>query len=122
MTATVQTTTGGNWLTASISNNQTPAVVTLSAAGTGLAPGVYNGTLTLTSLGAGNSPVVIPVTLTVSTQPQLLVNPPTLNFSYQLLERISAAAKIRGDFDGGSSDGACFGGGEHFVWGQLAND
>ena len=37
----VQTATGGNWLTASISNNQTPAVVTLSAVGTGLAPGIY---------------------------------------------------------------------------------
>ncbi len=85
VTATVQTSTGGNWLTASISGNQTPAVVTLSAVGTGLAPGSYLGALTLTSPGASNSPVVIPVTLTVSTQPQLLVSPPTLNFSYQLL-------------------------------------
>ncbi len=85
VTATVQTAAGGNWLTASISDNQTPAVVTLSAVGTGLAPGVYNGALTLTSPGVSNSPVVIPVTLSVSAQPQLLVSPATLNFSYQLL-------------------------------------
>jgi uncharacterized protein (TIGR03437 family) len=81
----VQTTSGGNWLSASISTNQTPAVVTLSAVGTGLAPGVYNGSLTLTSPQASNSPVVIPVTLSISAQPQLLVSPPTLSFSYQLL-------------------------------------
>ena len=29
--------------------------------------------------------MLIPVTLTVSAQPQLLVSPPTLSFSYQLL-------------------------------------
>ena len=56
---------------------------------------------------------MIPVTLTVSTQPQLLVSPPTLNFSYQLLSGSLLPQKSVVDFDSGSGNGACFGGGEH---------
>jgi hypothetical protein len=64
-TATAQTSTGGNWLSASISASQTPSVLTVSAVGTALAAGVYSGTVTLTSVQAANSPLVITVTLVV---------------------------------------------------------
>ena len=82
--ATAQTTSGGNWLSVTVSASQTPAVVTVSAMGPSLAPGLYNGTVTLTAPQAHNSPLVIPVTLMVSAQPQLQVSPASLSFSYQL--------------------------------------
>ncbi len=84
-TATVQTASGGNWLSVSSSSSSTPSVLTVSAVGGLLPPGNYNGTVTLTSSQAVNSPVTIPVTLTVSTLPQLTVSPTQLRFGYQLL-------------------------------------
>lgn len=50
----------------------------------GLAPGTYNGQITVSAAGAGNSPRTIPVTLVVdgggSGDPVLQVSPSTLNF------------------------------------------
>jgi len=60
-------TTNASWLSTSISSNLTPGVITVSANPAGLAPGVYNGTLSVFAPGASNSPTTIPVTLAVKT-------------------------------------------------------
>ncbi len=84
-TATASTTTGGNWLSVEATGAGTPSSLTVSIQSGSLAPGAYNGTITVTSSQAGNSPLAIPVTLTVSPQPQLDVSPPQVSFYYQLL-------------------------------------
>ncbi|MGH7968473.1 MAG: BACON domain-containing protein, partial [Limisphaerales bacterium] len=52
--------------------------------GAALIPGLDPGTVTLTSIGASNSPYVIPITLLVSTNPILNINPSALAFAYQV--------------------------------------
>ena len=68
--AVLNTTSGGNWLVArSATSGVTPGSFTVGVANfANLAPGVYNGTITITSQAA-NSPVVIQVTLTVTGGP-----------------------------------------------------
>ena len=60
------TASGGNWLGAS-SVSGFPSLVAISADPTGLAPGVYTGTITISS-NAANSSVPIPVQLTIEPQ------------------------------------------------------
>lgn len=68
--ATVATTSGGSWLTAATAGN----VVTLTADPAGLAPGTYQGTLTITS-NAANGTTVVPVRLNV-----VAAGPPTISY------------------------------------------
>lgn len=56
---------GGNWLTVSLANGRLPATVSVGKSASGLAAGVYRGTVTVHLAGAANSPVRIPVTMTV---------------------------------------------------------
>ena len=63
VTATVATTSGGNWLQVSLNPVMSPSSLTVSVNAAGLAPGSYNGTITLSALEATD--VVIPVALTV---------------------------------------------------------
>src|SRR5205807_1746555 len=83
-TVSSATASGGNWLSVLSSGTQTPASLDVSVASTGLAPGTYQGAITLTSPQASNSPLVIPVTLTISAQPRLVVFPTQLTYVYQL--------------------------------------
>lgn len=81
VTAQSVTTSGGNWLSATLNTAVTPATLTISALSTGLSTGVYNGTVTVTATsGATTSTATIPVVLTVSSQPLLNVTPRELNF------------------------------------------
>ena len=70
----------GNWLTTSVSGN----TVSVTANGSQLAQGTYNGTVTVIVPGALGSPLNVPVTLTVGATPTLSVSPGTINFNYQL--------------------------------------
>jgi hypothetical protein len=54
------------WLAAAPASGSGNAVLSVSAAPNGLAPGAYNGAITVTAPGAANSPAVIPVTLSVA--------------------------------------------------------
>lgn len=75
-TDAVSTTSGGQWLHASLTKGTTPAKVSISVNTTGLAPGVYKGTLTFTSsLGAK----LLSVTLTVTPVPCSVSGTPGLN-------------------------------------------
>jgi uncharacterized protein (TIGR03437 family) len=59
------TESGGNWLTVTPVNGSLPATVSVGKNGSGLAAGVYRGTVTVHVAGAANSPVQVPVTMTV---------------------------------------------------------
>lgn len=71
---------GTGWLTASVSGS----TVTVSANGSQLTQGTYNGVVTVIVPGTQGSPLNIPVTLTVGAAPMLSVSPAAINFSYQL--------------------------------------
>ena len=70
---TVNTASGGNWLSATPSSGTTPAAVTVSllTAALALAPGAYSGSITVQSF---TNQTVVPVTLTVSAPFDPIVN------------------------------------------------
>ena len=72
---------GLNWLAVSPSNGiatpTSPALLTVTANGSGLAQGTYNGQIALTSPGAANT-VVVNVAFTVSNAPTITVSPASL--------------------------------------------
>ncbi len=81
---TSATTSGGAWLSTSPINGQTPGQLVVTANTAGLVAGVYNGGITVSAPGALNSGTTIPVSLTVSTQTNLVANPSGATFTYAL--------------------------------------
>ncbi len=77
------TSSGGNWLVVGPASAVTPQPITVSVSPSGLAPGTYEGTVTVTAAGAGNSPVSFPVKLTVGTAMMLNASTSGLTFNYQ---------------------------------------
>ncbi len=73
---------GGAWLSATLSATTTPAVVTVSANQSNLAPGNYTGTVVITSPGASNSPQTIAVQVSVSTTNALIATPANVGFAF----------------------------------------
>ncbi|MBI2686355.1 MAG: hypothetical protein HYX27_08570 [Acidobacteria bacterium] len=82
--STVATSPVGSWLSVTPANGATPGALSVSVNGAGLAPGTYNGSVTVSSPGASNSPLTIPVSLTIGTGQTLTVSPTTLSFSHQI--------------------------------------
>ena len=80
-TIAVSTNNTGNWLSY-VASGVTPAPVTVSVNPVGLPPGNYTGNLTFTPVGGANQQVV-PVTLTISNNPTLSVDPGSLLFNFQ---------------------------------------
>jgi uncharacterized protein (TIGR03437 family) len=84
-TATATTATGGNWL-AVPGNGAAPGTLAVSlntaVVGPGMAPGTYNGTVTITPIN-GAPAVAIPVVLTVTVAPTVTANPTSINLNYQ---------------------------------------
>jgi trimeric autotransporter adhesin len=81
--AAVTTATGGNWLVISGSGTA-PGTLQVSLNGAvviTLAPGTYNGTITITP--ASGPAVSVAVTLTVAGAPTITINPKSLNLNYQ---------------------------------------
>ncbi|HZO52661.1 MAG TPA: hypothetical protein VFB63_08090 [Bryobacteraceae bacterium] len=68
-TLTTSTATGGQWLAVTPPNGATESNVTVSVSITGLAAGVYTGTVNVNAPTANNSPLQVPVTLTVTAPP-----------------------------------------------------
>jgi hypothetical protein len=75
LSSAVATTTGGAWLTASLSSG----TLTITAAPGTLANGVYNGSVTISTPGAAN--VVIPASLTVTT-PVIIAPTAQVNYNF----------------------------------------
>jgi len=80
----VSTTSGGSWLSANPSSGATPLGVSVSVDPSGLAPGTYNGMVTVTSSSASNSPQEASVTLNVTAAPTISLDPSSLTFNFQL--------------------------------------
>jgi len=75
--ASATVTTGANWLQVVQPSSQTPGVFLVSllpSAVQALGAGTYTGNVVITAAGAENSPLSIPVNLTVSQQPQILLS------------------------------------------------
>jgi len=83
--ATPATTSGGNWLAAGLASGATPSTLSVSVKPAGLAPGVYQGSITINSPAANPTSQVVPVTLNVSNPlaPQnLAAAPAQFTFSF----------------------------------------
>jgi uncharacterized protein (TIGR03437 family) len=64
--ATAATQSGGSWLSLGLSGGTTPGTLRVQASSAGLAPGGYNGTITVRAPGnAAIAPLVIPIVLNV---------------------------------------------------------
>lgn len=79
--ATATTFNGGAWLSVTPTGGSTSASVTVTANGTGLAPGSYSGVITFQVPGAANTPVSVPVTLTVGPAQSFMISSTTVSFS-----------------------------------------
>ena len=77
-------TANSSWLSLSPANGTTPAFLTIFVNPSGLAAGVYGGTVTVAPAGGTGLPQSIPVTLNVAATPGLTVSPSSLAFSYQI--------------------------------------
>ena len=69
------------WLTVAPLSGTGAASVSVTVNVTGLAPGTYNGAVTITATGATGSPATIPVTLNIAQRPVLAVAPSSLTFT-----------------------------------------
>jgi uncharacterized protein (TIGR03437 family) len=94
-TATASTTSGGLWLQVAPTSGTTPtslSVIANTAVLPNLAPGTYNGTITITP--SGQAAITIPVTLTVNGAPTVTVNPASLAFNFQIGQSNPAAQNV----------------------------
>ena len=82
-TVAATTSSGGSWLLANPISGTTPGEMAVTVNPAALPVGTYNGSITVTATGASNSPATIPVTLTVSANPQLTLSPASLTFHFQ---------------------------------------
>ncbi|HXJ44561.1 MAG TPA: hypothetical protein VNH18_35065, partial [Bryobacteraceae bacterium] len=82
-TLSISTASGGNWLTASTSGGVAPAQITVLADPAGLTPNNYSAIITITPAGAA-SPLKVPVNLSVTTMPAVLVSANSLAFAAQV--------------------------------------
>ena len=85
-TATVVTTSGGNWLQVSLTAGSGDATVKVSANQVGLKAGTYQGTITLQAQGSGGqllngSPLTVAVVLNVTAKAVLSVSTTPLSFA-----------------------------------------
>ncbi|MDP8981726.1 MAG: hypothetical protein M3O35_14185 [Acidobacteriota bacterium] len=72
---------GGNWLSVTGSGT-TPGSVTVTANGSSLGQGTYNGFVTIVIPGAANSPLQVPVTLVVGPAQTVVLGASSLSFNY----------------------------------------
>jgi uncharacterized protein (TIGR03437 family) len=78
--ATVATTSGGNWLSISPASGTTPGQISVSVNPSGMAAGSYTGTVSVTP--DGGAPTNLTVSFTITT-PSITVSATSLSFSYQ---------------------------------------
>jgi uncharacterized protein (TIGR03437 family) len=89
---------GTGWLTATVSGN----IVTVTANGTQLPQGSYQGAVTVIIPGAAGSPLNIPVTLNVGAAPTLALSAGTVSFAYQVGGTLPGAQSVDVTSTGGN--------------------
>lgn len=82
-TASVSTNEGGSWLLVNPLSGTTPQSLEVAVNPSGLAPGTYTGAVSVAASSASNSPVVVPVSVTVTANPQLTIAPGSVTFYFQ---------------------------------------
>ena len=97
-TAAASTFNGGGWLRASPSAGTVPGALSISVSTGGLAPGAYQGALTV--LGGGLTRT-ISVQLDLAAQPRLVLEPATLLLSARAASNVPACASIAVTGSGG---------------------
>jgi uncharacterized protein (TIGR03437 family) len=96
-------TPGASWVGVVPTSTTTPATLAISVNTTGLAPGTYSSAVSISAANASNSPLSIPVTLTVTPAPALVVTPGILSFSYQTGASIPGAQSLALSTNNGAS-------------------
>ena len=84
-TVSVQQITGGDWLAVSPTAATSPVSLTLSLKSTvlSLPAGTYTANVLVSPTSVTSSQITVPVTLTVGSAPQMVLNPAALTFNYQ---------------------------------------
>jgi hypothetical protein len=100
----VAASSGVPWLTVAGSGGATPAVFTVSANGSQLTAGTYQGSITVTSAGAANSPLMVPVTFIVTAAPVLEVSPGEVSFAWQIGQPLPANQHVTVTSSAGALD------------------
>ena len=92
---TVSRPAGANWLSVSSNGGTTPLSLKVYVNPTGLAAGVYTGSIDVTAAAAGNSPKSLPVTLDVGNAPATLAAAPaSLAFTWTTGSTLPSAKTI----------------------------
>jgi uncharacterized protein (TIGR03437 family) len=89
--ASVSLFNGTGWLTANVAGN----TVTVTANGSALSQGSYNGLVTVIVPGAANGPFNVPVTLVVGAAQSLSLSATTVNFSAQVGATAPASQSVQ---------------------------
>jgi uncharacterized protein (TIGR03437 family) len=97
----------GNWLSVGPTSGSTPSTLSISVNPGNLAPGTYNGSITVTAAGALNSPLTIPIQLTVTTLQAVTLNviPNSVSFSSQQGGALPASQNLSVSTNTGTSVG-----------------
>ncbi len=97
-------TASATWLSLGSAAGTAASSVSVSVSPAGLSAGTYNGTVQISSAGVPNSPVSIPVTLTVTAVPALLVaTPQAVTFQYLVGGAVPGAQDISISNGGGGT-------------------
>jgi uncharacterized protein (TIGR03437 family) len=91
-TVAASTSSGGNWLTVTASQQTTPFQISATVSTAGVPAGTHQGTITVTP--SGGSAQTIPVTLVVQAAPTVTASPTSLSFTYRSGDANPAAQQI----------------------------
>ncbi len=83
---------GGAWLRLSLSSGRLPATLSVSVNPSGLAPGLYTGSV---RVGAGGETRDMTVTLEVAAQSRLQLDPPEVSLTAQVGSQLAVCAPLR---------------------------
>jgi streptogramin lyase len=97
ITISSSTNKGGDWLSSAPSSGVTPAIINIGINPTGLAPGAYQGTITIRS-NLANNILTVPVSLLVISS--LRVSPQSLSFRHTIGSSPPAAQSVSVSSDG----------------------
>jgi len=95
-----ETTGPSGWLAVTPLSAKTPANLTVFANAANLAPGVYNGTITVSASGANSQ--TVPVTVNVTTGNTLAITPTSLSFEQPMGGAAPAAKTLQVSSSGGT--------------------
>ncbi len=101
--ASVNTSSGGSWLTIDVTSSTTPKNLAVTFNPAGLVAGVYNGSITISSPAASNGPQVVAAQLVIAALGATIsASPPSLIFSTRAGSLSPVSASVSLSTSGGS--------------------